>query len=387
MKIAPLLIITFIGLASLMMQWSNNRYLQHQINEARSPENQSLSPQIQTAANRLISSTKTIKLRQQLEDYLTALEDGERNHTVSELLKILADTTAAELSTLIKEMQDHQGTDSNQQRRYSSLLPTLKLFRAELAPLDALESGSRLDVFAALSRQSPAKALGWLESASLPEKEHQRFLKRFHKIQVLNDPANHLDYWPEDHSFNTSPVPVIGPAEINDLLPKITEPENADIRQSLITSVLASSLLEDEGLARSRIESLGLETEEIISSLGASEDFACREILDWAIDLGGGTPEKALDLPEGLMATFAQRDLNAAADWLDEFQGHPAVKDQLTARYAMVLGATDPEAAQTWIAKIQDEKERNSVSRHTLYQWKEDDPRSFAEWQKRQSAK
>jgi hypothetical protein len=139
--------------------------------------------------------------------------------------------------------------------------------------------------------------------------------------------------------------------------------------------------LEGEGLARSRIESLGLETVEIISSLGASEDFACRETLDWAIDLGGDTPEKTIDLSEEFMAKFAQRDLNAAADWLDDFQGHPTVKDRLTARYAMVLGATDPEAAQPWIAKIQDEKERNSVFRDTIYQWEKDDPEGFAEWE------
>lgn len=83
------------------------------------------------------------------------------------------------------------------------------------------------------------------------------------------------------------------------------------------------------------------------------------------------------------MAIFAQRDLKAAADWLDDFQGHPTVKDQLTARYAMVLGATDPEAeaAQPWIAKIQDEKERNSVLRNTIYQWEKDDPEGFAEWE------
>lgn len=49
----------------------------------------------------------------------------------------------------------------------------------------------------------------------------------------------------------------------------------------------------------------------------------------------------------------------------------------------MVLGATDPEAeaAQPWIAKIQDEKERNSVLRNTIYQWEKDDPEGFAEWE------
>lgn len=232
-----------------MIQWSKHRDLEAQISYARSFKTLPSRSQPQDRPGRSEPSSKAYSLRNKLEDYLTNIENGGENNSLTHLLTILANATPADLTNLIKDFQKDRKIEPGRPGRYSSLLPTLRLLHAEVAPLDALQSGKRLDAFSALSRKSPTKAIEWLVSASLSEKEYKDYLKQFTKIQILQNPAQHLDDWPANHNFNTTPVPLISSSAINDLLPEITKPENAHLKKSLVTSVLFSSLLEDEGLA------------------------------------------------------------------------------------------------------------------------------------------
>jgi hypothetical protein len=384
LKPIALLFITFIGTAILMVQWSQRRGLEAQIRSSQSPEI-SLSDRSQRRhSSPAHQSSKRANLMAGLANYLAPPADRTRGVWPDNLVKLLSSATSEDLLDLISEIEKDLPGEPEEKLRYTSLLQSLRMFRDELDPVAVLKSENRPEAFMALARQSPVEALQWLESSSLSPAEREGFMGLFYKIRVHRDPINHLDQWKNiENSLNIDSVVLLEPAGIEGLLPVINHPENAEIRGSLITSVFYSSLLEGDGLARSRIEALGVGAEEIIASLESSEDLGSEETLEWAIDLGGETPERTYDHQDVFMGRFCVKDLDRAGQWLREFEGSPLVRDRLTNRYAMILGLVDPEAALPWIESIQDEEKRERTMRNTLYDWETEDPQSFAEWQAR----
>lgn len=74
MKFAPLFIVTFTGLLSLMIQWSKYRDLERQINEAPSQEFSTSQPNVRLQVTETPQSPKTSMLRDKLERFIATDE-------------------------------------------------------------------------------------------------------------------------------------------------------------------------------------------------------------------------------------------------------------------------------------------------------------------------
>lgn len=385
MKTLPLICVTFIGAIVLIFQWNLRIDLEKQVESAR-PEVVALSRRIHSS--RAVSAKETFRPDEMityLEPFLESEEASMNLPLVHELLDLLASATTEDLKAMIARIEENYPEKSKKRGKpHSNLIWRIKVILDELEPGTVQWAQNQRNVFLSLLKRSPEEALKWLENPSLSPVMRSSFMRIFQKRRMAKEPSKYLKHWKEvqegrflDGFF------LLEPGGIADLLPVVNLPENTEIRKSLISSVIYSSLLEGTGLARSRAESLGLEAEELIAILEPWEDLGSEETLEWAIDLGGDTPEKTLNLQESFMARFAQKDLERAGEWLRKFEGSPLVRDEMTKRYAMVLSSVDPEATLPWIERIQNAKTRDWVNRNTLITWEFEDPEGFAEWKAR----
>ncbi len=388
MKLFPHILVALVGAVILILQWSHHRDLQKQLAQsgAEKPTTSLRSQHRVTSPVELLA--KREKMMTDLEQYLESGTEKVARSRALDLLALIPEATAEDLSTLITRIEQNDPSspgldDTIQFDSRTSLLWTLKLLQSELNPSLVLRSENRPEAFMSLARKSSNEALAWLEASNLTPEERKGFMGLFRQVRLSQDPAKHLEAWKEENLFPFSDnVVLLESGGIPDLLEVVHEPENSEIRDQLISSIIYSSLLEEKGLARTRVESLDLEASEIVAILEPLEDLGSEETLEWAISLGGEEPEKTLNLQESFMAKFAQTDLEGAAKWLKEFDGSALVRDEMTKRYAMVLSAVDPEAALPWIERVENPITREWVKGNLLITWEIDDPEGFARWQK-----
>jgi len=389
MKALPLIFVALIGTAILMLQLKHRRDLEEHLQSIQSKEISSSSRSRAQAASPAAISLKRENLMADLEKYVASQEDGLKSSMSDELINLLSGATSEDVLAIIAQIhEDHPETlkppDPFESRGpYSSVHRALRMILDEMDPLAVLQSENRAESFMALTRQSPEEALRWLESSSLSDHERSGFMGLFHRLRMSKEPSKHLKYWKEAGKSSLHDFVLLEPAGVDDLMPVVNFPENEDLRESLISSIIYSSLIDGEGLAKSRMKALGLEPEEIVNALESSEDFGSQETLEWAIELSDEAPERALGLLDVFMGKFAVQDLEGAGKWLRKFKGSPLVRDEVTKRYVMILSITEPEAALSWIEQIRDEKTREWIKKSTLIGWEIEDPESFAEWSSR----
>ena len=381
MKALPLIFVALIGAAILMVQWSQRRELEEQL-QSLQPEEISLSNRSRTP---VVSPAEILSKRESLMadlgDYVASQE--------GDLIELLSNATVEDLQALIAGIEENHPETLKPADPFKSGGPyspvhwSLRTILDEMDPLAVLRSENRAESFMALTRQSPEEALQWLNSSSLSDHKRGGFMGLFHRLSMSKEPSKHLEHWKEAAEYSLHDFVLLEPTGVADLMPVVNLPQNVELRESLISSIIFSSLMEGEGLAKSRVESLGLGTEEMVDALESSEDFGSRETLEWAIALSGDTPERTLGLIDVFMGKFAVQDLAGAGEWLQKFEGSQLVRDEATKRYAAILGSTEPEAALNWIEKIQDEKTRERMKRSTLIGWEIEDPEGFAACKKR----
>ena len=324
----------------------------------------------------------------ELEKHVASQEGEVKTPMSGELIDLLSQATAEDLHALIGRIQENPDTlespDPFDPRGPSDRIQwALRTLLDEMDPLAVLRSENRAESFMALIRQSPEEALQWLNSSSLSDHEREGFMGLFRRLRMSKEPSKHLEHWKDAAEYSLHDFVLLEPTGVADLMPVVNLPQNVELRESLISSIIFSSLMEGEGLAKSRMEALGLGTEEIVTALESSEDFGSKETLEWAIELNAASPERTLGLIDVFMGKFAVQDLAGAGEWLQKFEGSQLVRDEATKRYAAILGSTEPEAALNLLEKIQNKKTRDRMKRNTLIGWEIEDPEGFAEWKKR----
>jgi hypothetical protein len=380
MKALPLIFVALIGAVILMIQWSHRRKLEEQLQSIQ-PEEISLSTRSRTRATSPAGiSSKRESLMADLKKYVASQE--------GELIDLLSQATAEDLHALIIRIQENPDTlespDPFDSRDPSDRIQwALRTLLDEMDPLAVLKSENRAESFMALTRQSPEEALRWLDSSSLSDHEREGFMGLFRRLRMSKEPSKYLEHLKEAGESSIYDLVLLEPAGVADLMPFVNLPENERLRESLISSIIFSSLMEGEGLAKSRMEALGLGTEEIVTALESSEDFGSKETLEWAIELNAASPERTLGLIDVFMGRFAVQDLEGASEWMRKFEGSQFVRDEVTKRYAAILGSTEPEVALNWIEKIQDKQAGERMKRNTLIGWEAEDPEGFAKWKRR----
>ena len=385
MKFLPHILVALLGTAILVVQLIARQDLQEDLR--RVEEGWEAGPALRSRSKMSSGATqvKHEEMMEKLEGYLMSGKRSKHSSGLNEMIDIVAEATADDLQAVIEELERFDPQTSEIEAEYYFTILHLKTLRDELDPMVGLRLENRREAFEVLVRRSPEQALEWFESANLSSQDRETFWNAYQWRMFSRDPLKEPGDW---EMFREMPMEsgrfFFDSTMITELVSAVNNPEHEKIREDLISTIIYSSLMEGDGLARSRADTMELTLEELLPVLSTLEDYGSRETLEWAIDLGGESPEKALGLQDVFLSKFAQQDLAGAAEWLNNFEGALVVRDKLTERYAMVLSCVDPESALEWCAQVQDEERREWVTRNTLVTWEIEDPKGYAEWKARQ---
>ena len=385
MKFWPHLSVALVGTAILVVQLVARQDLLEDLRRVEEGEEVDSSLRSRSEMSSGATEVKHEEMMEKLEGYLMSGRRSKHTSGLNEIIDIVAKATADDLQVVIEELEQAQPQTPEIEAHYFFTILHLKTLRDELDPMVGLRLENRRGAFEVLARRSPEQALEWLESANLSSQDRETFWNEYQWRMFSRDPLKEPGQW---EMFREIPMEsgrfFFESSQITELVSAANNPEHAKIREDLICTIIYSSLMEGDGLARSRAEAMELTLEELLPVLSSLEDYGSRETLEWAMELGGESPEKTLDLQDVFLSKFAQQNLAGAAEWLNNFEGAPVVRDKLTERYALVLSCVDPESALAWCAQVQDRERRESVTRNTLETWEVVDPGSYAEWKARQ---
>ncbi|CAN5407760.1 hypothetical protein BH23VER1_BH23VER1_21860 [soil metagenome] len=222
------------------------------------------------------------------------------------------------------------------------------------------EQEFRLSLLGALARRDPEAARRWLLNSDISEREKQETASML-AIQVMRrdlDAGLPLLRLASPQVSSWSSRPLFLPDEaLPDLVAAMDRPENADIRPLLLNlaigSVAHAGDLED---ARQRIDQLGIAPEDVATAFDDGPllrriDADPAELLDWMQDVQ--TPEQLQKSFPHALRRWAERDYNAAAEWLGQMDSSP-LKDAAIERFSQTVTGIDPQAAIIWAGEIQD---------------------------------
>lgn len=227
-----------------------------------------------------------------------------------------------------------------------------------------------------LARRDPEAARRWVEASDMSDREKQEFASVLAFKTLRTDLDAGLKLLRENKaagntSFGPSDAMPVDKALIPDLLVAMKKPENADVLGFLEKLMLSTAML-DGGVksAREQVEAMDLSKEELGAFLERNRhqlvNTQPEETLAWLRDVQ--SPEDQAKLLPDMVGSWAERDFNAAGEWLGRMEASP-VKDATIERYVQTVVRVDPQAALVWAGTISESGMRAIATVSAVEQW------------------
>jgi hypothetical protein len=238
--------------------------------------------------------------------------------------------------------------------------------------------------FSAWAKSNPASALQWyagLEAGDLKNQTRASILDRVAKMdpQRALDYANQMPAGDDQKQLVNKALAAIGAKDPKDALAAAQRLPEGEGRNAGLNAILIQ-------VANSN----PAEAQKLLADLPAGSVSTAGGVI--AAKLVQDNPQAGLDfaatLPDGpgrdsafagIARTWAGRDVEAAAKWLDALPKGSA-RDSAVASFASRTAPRDPEGATLWASTLPQGSQRSSVLAQTIAVWQRTNPTAATEW-------
>jgi len=310
-----------------------------------------------------------------------------------DMLRVIQDLSLDELVSLADGIQAKPGSSQGNPLGLARMI--FYLLAAEQDPRRVMRNEeimkdreARDAVLGALATQDPQSALAWLKNSSLNELDRERAVGVMALRIMREDIENGLKLLRESGMRSQMNLLSIGalPAtaeRLPELVAAMRNPENADFRRHLLNLTMTAAM-SDGGVdrARQRVEELGItnrEVSEYLTTTGHSfvNDSGANQVFNWMREVLSAD-EWGQAFPNAI-AQWAQRDYNAAGEWLGQQESSPE-KDRAVQSFVQTVSPVDPQSAVIWAESIKGEKARAASIVYAAEQWLAKDQPAAEKW-------
>ena len=304
-----------------------------------------------------------------------------------ELLPIIQDLTGHELLILCEQLEAHRISEERSPNvDYYALNQLFLMLASEQEPEAAIASlptpEEKRMIFSNFAHSNPIAAQQWLKDADLPPAIKQYLARSLATFLLAED----VEAWlqaqrqfqlqaiHQDANVPDNEVPLLEAA--------FHAPENRDLREKILQTLLSSALVKNVGEARQQAERLDLHPHDLLgffTNTNLFEDTNQGDLLDWMQDNGKKEPAIMETQIFSTTRRWAHRDFEAAADWLLSKEPSPT-RDYAIEGFVSSVSRLDPEAAIQWTDQIQNPERQATTQEQIIEWWTGQNPDAAARW-------
>ena len=379
-----------IALTSLSIQELTEQTKLSQSSSSPNSQRNLISTHSNQADSRTDAEERVARILQEVLAFEIPLNDrtgGALLSILPELLPIIQDLTGHELLILCEQLEAHRISEEwSPNVDYYALNQLFLMLASEQEPEAAIASLPTLEektmIFSNFAHANPIAAQQWLKDADLPPAIKQTMAQSLATFLLAEDVEAWLQAQRQFQLPANRLVADLPEEKIPFLEAAFHAPENGDLRENILLTLVGSALMKNVDEARQQAERLDLHPHDLLgffTNTNLFEDTNQGDLLDWMQDNGAKDPVIMESQIFDTTRRWADRDFEAAADWVLSKEPS-ATRDYAIEGFVSSVSRLDPEAAIQWTDQIQNPERQATTQEQIIEWWTGQNPDAAARW-------